>query len=91
MNGGSNDGVDESFGPRLDYTVQAGDIAPGGKLYWAIEAGFPQTPGQILRLPQFDSPIDPGTGERIATPWISHPNNIKNFSETGITRITNVF
>lgn len=90
LNGGSNDGVDESFGPRLDYTVQAEDIVPGGKLYWAVEAGFPQTPGEILSLPQFNSPIDPVTGERIPTPWVSHPNNIKNFYETGITRITNV-
>ncbi|HRQ49651.1 MAG TPA: SusC/RagA family TonB-linked outer membrane protein [Agriterribacter sp.] len=90
LNGGSNDGVDESFGPRLDYRVQAEDILPGGKLYWAVQAGFPQTAGEILKLPQFTSPIDPNTGERIPTPWISHPNNVKGFYETGITRVTNV-
>lgn len=90
LNGGRYDGVDESFGPPLDYVVQAEDIAPGGKLYWAVEAGFPQTVGEILSLPQFDSPIDPNTGERIPTPWVSHPNNVRDFYETGITRITNV-
>ncbi len=90
LNGGKHDGVDESFGPRLDYTVQAEDIVPGGKLYWAIEAGFPQTVGQILVLPQFNSPIDPATGERIPTPWISHPDNVKGFYETGLTRVSNV-
>lgn len=90
LNGGKNDGVDESFGPELDYIVKAEDIQPGGKLYWAIEAGFPQTVGQILALPQFNSPIDPVTGERIPTPWISHPDNVKNFYETGITRRTSV-
>lgn len=90
LNGGKNDGVDESFGPRLDYEVQPEDIVPGGKLYWAIEAGFPQTPGEILTLPQFNSPVDPVTGERTPTPWVSNPDNIKNFYETGITRITNV-
>ncbi|MCK0156492.1 SusC/RagA family TonB-linked outer membrane protein [Cellulophaga sp. F20128] len=89
LNGGKNDGVDESFGPRLDYRVQADDITPGGKLYWAVEAGFPQTVGEILSLPQFNSPLDPVTGERIPTPWVSNPNNIKNFYETGITRVTN--
>jgi TonB-linked SusC/RagA family outer membrane protein len=89
LNGGINDGVDESFGPELDYVVQAEDIAPGGKLYWAIEAGVPQTVGEIFVLPQFDSPIDSSTGERIATPWISHPDNVKNYYETGITSITN--
>jgi len=90
LNGGKNDGVDESFGPRLDYVVQAEDIVPGGKLYWAVEAGFPQTVGQILKVPQFDSPIDPSTGERIPTPWISHPDNVKSFYETGVTSVTNV-
>ena len=90
QNGGNNDGVDESFGPRLDYTVQAEDILPGGRLFWAVEAGFPQTPGTLLTLPQFDSPVDPVTGEIIPTPWISHPDNIRSFYETGITRITNV-
>jgi TonB-linked SusC/RagA family outer membrane protein len=38
-----------------------------------------------LMLPQFDSPIDPTTGLRTATPWISHPNNVRDFYETGIT------
>ena len=79
LNGGINDGVDESFGPRLDYTVQPEDIVPGGKLYWAVEAGFPQTAGSILKLPQFDSPIDPVTGERIPSPLVSHPNDIKSY------------
>jgi TonB-linked SusC/RagA family outer membrane protein len=90
LNGGKNDGVDESFGPRLDYTVKAEDIAPGGKLEWAVAAGFPQTAGSILKLPQFNSPIDPETGMRIPTPWISHPDNVKSYYETGITNITNV-
>jgi len=43
-----------------------------------------------LEIPQFNSPIDESTGERIATPWISHPDNIKNFFETGLTTTTNV-
>jgi TonB-linked SusC/RagA family outer membrane protein len=90
LNGGLNDGVDESFGPRMDYVVQPEDIVPGGKLYWAIEEGFPQTAGSILKLPQFDSPIDPVTGERVPSPFVSQPNDIKNYFETGITNITNV-
>ncbi len=90
LNGGNNDGVDESFGPRLDYIVKPEDIVPGGKLYWAIDAGFPQTAGNILQLPQFTSPVDPVTGERIPTPWISHPNNVRSFYKTGVTRITNL-
>ena len=88
LNGGKNDGVDESFGPRLDYVIQPEDIVPGGRMYWAVEAGFPQTPGQILSLPQFDSPVV--NGVRQATPWISHPDNVKSYYETGVTAITNV-
>ncbi len=90
LNGGKNDGVDESFGPELDYVIKAEDIQPGGRMYWAVQAGFPQTVGEILKVPQFDSPIDPATGKRIPTPWISHPDNVKSYYETGVTRITNV-
>lgn len=54
---GINDGVDESWGPRLDIG---------------------------LLIPQFDSPLDTN-GNRIATPWISHPNNVKDYFRTGIT------
>jgi TonB-linked SusC/RagA family outer membrane protein len=90
LNGGKNDGVDESFGPELDYIIKAEDIQPGGRMYWAVQAGFPQNVGDILKVPQFDSPIDPVTGQRIPTPWISHPDNVKSYYETGVTRITNV-
>ncbi len=60
--GGTNDGFDESWGPKLD-------------------AG--------LMIPQFDSPVDEN-GVRQATPWVSRPDNIKNFFETGITSTTNI-
>ncbi len=88
-NGGKFDGVDESSGPRLDYIVKAEDLLPGGSLYWTVTAGIPQTVGQILVLPQFNSPLD-AAGNRIPTNWISHPDNIKNFFETGITSVNNV-
>ena len=59
--GGIKDGVDESWGPKLD-------------------AG--------LMIPQYNSPVIDGV--RQATPWVSHPNNIKDFLETGVTATTNV-
>jgi TonB-linked SusC/RagA family outer membrane protein len=59
--GGVSDGVDESWGPRLD-----------GRL-----------------LPQFDSPLD-ANGNRIATPFIAHPDNWKNFYETGRSFTNNI-
>jgi len=63
MYGGVNDGVDESWGPRLDIG---------------------------LMIPQFDSPYDPETDTRTPTPWISHPDNIKSFFETGMKSTTSV-
>ncbi|WP_167619777.1 SusC/RagA family TonB-linked outer membrane protein [Maribellus sediminis] len=60
--GGVNDGIDESWGPRLD-----------GRL-----------------IPQFDSPYDPITGVRTATPWIAHPDNVKNLFDTGLNSTTSV-
>ena len=37
-----------------------------------------------LMLPQFTSPLD-ASGNPVATPWVSHPDNVKDFYETGIT------
>lgn len=37
-----------------------------------------------LMLPQFTSPLD-ANGKPVPTPWISHPNNVRDFYETGIT------
>ncbi len=54
---GTNDGVDESWGPPLDTG---------------------------LMIPQFDSPYDPVTGVRTPTPWISHPNNVRDVFVTGL-------
>src|SRR5690606_32543491 len=71
---GIADGVDESWGPRLD-------------------AG--------LMIPQFDSPRDvngfrggdlnaPEGSTIIATPWVSSPDNINDFFQTGVTLSNNV-
>ncbi len=57
LGNGINDGVDESWGPRLN-------------------AG--------LNIKQYNSPLDPG-GARIASPWLSHPDNVEDFFQTGYT------
>ncbi len=49
----------------------------------------PKFNGQLIE--QFDSPIDPVTGYRIPTPWISRgEDNLKNFMEVGIVSSHNV-
>ncbi len=35
-----------------------------------------------LMIPQYDSPLN-SDGTRKATPWVSHPNNVKDFFQTG--------
>ncbi len=69
---GIADGVDESWGPRLDTG---------------------------LMIPQFDSPREDGTrgGDTfisdspiIPTPWVSNPDNTKDFFETGITKTNSI-
>jgi TonB-linked SusC/RagA family outer membrane protein len=82
---GNVDGIDESWGPPLDYIVKAEDLQPGGKLYWTVTEGIPQTVGKVLVLPQFDSPYDAVNDVRTPTPWVSHPDNVKDLFQTGLT------
>lgn len=42
-----------------------------------------------LMIPQFNSPLD-AQGNHTATPWVSHPNNIKDFFQTGYSQSHNV-
>ena len=69
---GIADGVDESWGPRLDIG---------------------------LLIPQFDSPREDGTrggdylvsnSPIIPTPWVSQPDNTKDFFETGFTKTNSI-
>ena len=77
LGGGTNDNISYSWGPELD-------------------AG--------LLIPQYDSPVTLPNGQVVRggdiavhgglpitpTPFISHPDNLKNFYETGVTAINNV-
>ena len=74
---GINDNITYSWGPRLD---------------------------QGTLLPQFDSPVTLPDGSVVrggdtarynglpitATPFVSNPNNLKDFYQTGVTTINNV-
>ena len=77
LGGGTNDLISYSWGPRLD---------------------------QGLLIPQFDSPVQLPNGDFVRggdtslydglsitpTPFISHPNNLKDFYRTGTTTINNI-
>ncbi|MFK7925109.1 MAG: SusC/RagA family TonB-linked outer membrane protein [Bacteroidia bacterium] len=71
---GVNDGVDESWGPRLDQ----GSNIP--------QYDSPTSGG--FRGGDSHPSID--RGEIQATPWTSSPDNVRDFFETGITTTNNV-
>jgi TonB-linked SusC/RagA family outer membrane protein len=63
------------------------DGAGGG-----VNDGFDESWGPRLdiglQLPQFNSPVV--NGVRQATPWISHPNNVREFFQTGYSQNHNL-
>ena len=76
-----------SYGQGTQGNFEFVDGAGGGVNDGTDESWGPQLDVGLM-IPQFDSPVDPVTGVREATPWISHPDNVKNFYETGM-HITN--
>lgn len=71
----------------------------GGQFYYVDGAGGGTNDGSDeswgpmldigLMIPQFTSPQDE-FGNYLPTPWVSYPDNVKNFFETGVTVSTNV-
>lgn len=91
--GGVNDGTDESWGPPMDgYLSELYQSLYGGLDYIEIRG-----PGEPLYITQFNSPFADGTidpsiasDKRIPTPFVSHPNNMKDFFETGMVQEHNL-
>jgi TonB-linked SusC/RagA family outer membrane protein len=63
------------------------DGAGGGVNDGVDESWGPQLDAGLM-IPQFNSPIV--NGVRTATPWISHPNNVRDFFVTGVTSSTSI-
>jgi len=71
------------------YEFGTGAAGGGGINDYDYSIWGPKFDGRLIK--QYDSPIDPGTGERIPTPWISRgEDNLKNFMETGIVSSNNL-
>ncbi|MRR23917.1 SusC/RagA family TonB-linked outer membrane protein, partial [bacterium] len=75
------------YGQGADGEFEYVDGAYGG-LNDGVDESWGPPMDQGLLIPQFDSPYDPETGIRTPTPWISHPDNVKSFFETGVRRTT---
>ncbi|WP_134090196.1 SusC/RagA family TonB-linked outer membrane protein [Olivibacter sp. XZL3] len=76
------------YGQGRDGQYSYLDGMGGGLNDNVMENWGPRLGGQLI--PQFDSPIDPNTGERIATPFVAYPNQLKDFFETGKTFTNNL-
>jgi len=77
--GGINDNIDESWGPRLDGRLITQHDSPTSSGFRAGDSAVrPRNPDG-----SFADTVEP-------TPWIAHPNNIKDFFETGVTSNFNV-
>jgi TonB-linked SusC/RagA family outer membrane protein len=75
--------VQDEYGPGDHGKYAFVDGRGGGTNDGDYDIWGPKLDGQLL--PQYDSPIDPVTGERIPTPWIPRgKDNLKRFLETGL-------
>lgn len=82
--GGLNDGVDESWGPLLDGRPIAQFDSPTSNGYRGgdinlVDDGIIGSPADLAMR-----------GDIIPTPWVAHPDNIKNFYQTGTTYTNNI-
>lgn len=76
------------YGQGRDGKYAYVDGMGGGTNDNILENWGPALNGQLI--PQFDSPVDPITGKRIATPFVAYPNQLKDFFVTGQTYTNNL-
>lgn len=75
------------------YVDGSGGGTEGGGWIWGpeLDKKDPTTKSGFFETPQFDSPIDPVTGKRIPTPFISRgKNNVTDFFRTGLISSNNI-
>lgn len=78
---------------KYAYIDGSGNGTEGGGWIWGpkLDQRDATTKSGFYETTQYDSPIDPATGQRIATPWVSRgKDNIKNFFRTGILSTNSV-
>jgi TonB-linked SusC/RagA family outer membrane protein len=78
---------------KYAYVNGSGGGTEGGGWIWGpkLDQRDPSTQSGFYETTQFDSPVDPVTGVRKKTPWISKgKDNIKNFFRTGLLSTNSV-
>jgi TonB-linked SusC/RagA family outer membrane protein len=75
------------------YVDGSGNGTEGGGWIWGpkLDQRDPSTPSGFYETTQYNSPVDPVTGDLIPLPWVSRgSNNIKNYFRTGILSTNSV-
>jgi len=84
--GGSRDGVDESWGPAMNGQLLPQFDSPTSNGLRGADVGNLYTQiGPVNLSAQLAA-----RGEITPTPWVTQPNNIADFFETGVTQTHNV-
>lgn len=81
------------YNGQYAYVDGSGGGTEGGGWIWGpkLDQRDPSTPSGFWETTQFNSPIDPLTGDRIPTPFLSQgANNVKDFFQTGIISTNNI-
>lgn len=78
---------------QYTYVDGSGSSLEGGGWIWGpkLDQRDPSTPSGYWETPQYNSPVDPETGELIPLPFLSRGrNNVENFFRTGLISTNNV-
>jgi len=84
--GGIADGVDESWGPKMEGQLINQYDSPTSNGFRGGDVGNLFTSIGPVNL---DAQLD-ARGSINATPWVARPNNVRDFFETGVTQTHNV-
>jgi TonB-linked SusC/RagA family outer membrane protein len=78
---------------RYAYVDGSGSGLEGGGWIWGpkLDQKDPSTPSGYWETTQFNSPVDPVTGDLVPLPFLSRgKNNVRNFFKTGLITTNNV-
>jgi TonB-linked SusC/RagA family outer membrane protein len=78
---------------KYAYVDGSGNGTEGGGWIWGpkLDQKVSGTPSGFYETTQYNSPVDPSTGNLVPLPWISRgKNNIKNFFRTGLLSTNSV-
>ncbi|RAJ04037.1 TonB-linked SusC/RagA family outer membrane protein [Chitinophaga skermanii] len=78
---------------KYAYTDGSGGGTEGSGWIWGpkLDQRDPSTASGYWETPQYNSPVDPVTGVRSATPFLSRgKNNVENFFQTGLISTNNI-